>query len=128
MPTWTFNPALTDLVSQVRFHGADATSDPERAMWNDQELQYCLSLVGNVPELAAAKALRAAAADQAKLAFATSLGQLANDETEVYKALIAMADNLEHAAVALPVYQGPPSAFSRSGYPRHRDRNEPERW
>ena len=84
---------LSTLVGQTRFHCAD--TNPSQAVWTDAELRYCLALTGSVPELAAARALRAAAADASKLAVITAIGQVTNDERGVAPALLAMAAVLE---------------------------------
>src|SRR5947209_2311332 len=101
---------LATLVGRVRFHCAD--TDPSRAIWTDAELAYCLSLVGMTPELAAARALRAAAADASKLAVITAIGQLTNDERGVAPALLAMAAALEEQTAAGGAISSPDRVFS----------------
>jgi len=108
----TYDPSLllTSPLFQTRFHAAD--TNVANAVWSDAELNYCLNLTGNLPELAAARALRAAAADAAKLAVVTKVGQLGNDETQVHTALLRMASALE-AQVAVPSQiESPDQTFS----------------
>ena len=97
MPSIEATYDLTTAVGKTRFHVSDTNVAPGSYVWTDAELAYCLQLAGQVPELAAARALRAAAADAAKTSVVTRVGLITNDETGVAQALIAMADALEAA-------------------------------
>lgn len=101
---------LSGLVGRVRFHCAD--TNPSMAVWTDAELAYCLELAGNVPELAAARALRAAAADASKLAVITSIGQIKNDERGIGPALLALAEALEAQAALGGAITSPDKVFT----------------
>lgn len=106
----SFSYDLTTAVGKTRFHLADTNAST--AIWTDEELLYCLSLAGQQPELAAARALRAAAADAAKLAVLTNIGTLGNDERHVYKALLEMAAALESQAAVGGSISSPDQVFS----------------
>ena len=103
---------MTTALGQTRFHAAD--TDESQPVFTDGELNYCLQLTGNIPELAAARALRAAAADNAKIAVMTKTGNIGNDESKVYMALLAMADALEKAAPVVMQVACPSAIFTFS--------------
>ena len=98
MSTFTYD--LTTLVGKTRFHCADTdvSSGGVNAFCSDEELSYCLTRGFNVPELAAATALRAAAADRSKIAIATRRGQYGTDESKVPDAMLRVALELERKA------------------------------
>lgn len=108
----TYDPALlsTSLLFQTRFHVAD-TNIPT-AVWTDPELLYCLSLTNNVPELAAARALRMAAADAAKLAIISKTDSTSTDLTKLAQNLLASADALEAQCFVAPVVISPDAVFT----------------
>lgn len=111
MPTYTYD--LSTAVGQSRYFASDTdvSNSGAKAYFSDEEYTFLLSRSAGVPELAAAGALRAAAADNAKIATVTKRGQYGNDETEVYQALLRVAEDLEKRA---PM---PSSVGISSGYP-----------
>jgi hypothetical protein len=108
----TYDPTQLDVspLYQTRLYAAD--TNIADAVWSDAELNYFLQKTNRVSELAAAKALRAGAADAAKLAVLTRVGPLGNDETKVSDKLLAMAAALEGQAAFTPAVKAPDRVFS----------------
>lgn len=96
--TWSYEIA-TD-IGKVRLHVGDTDKS---AAWTfeDEELQVFLDETGEVL-LAAAAALDALAADQARLAMRVSIGDYSEDRGAAVKALHAQAEALRQQAAQTP--------------------------
>ncbi len=83
-------------LGRARFHASD-TLDTDY-IWSDDEVNYALSLSGNVPTSAAAYLLETLAIDQARIAYHIKIGRFSKDLTHIAEELRLSAATLRETS------------------------------